>query len=99
MSNRGAASASGVFSKLKQAFHEKFVIGHDHKPYLPPTPTELSTGTKPADLPSNPYRYPSPADQPKPDIPVIPSETVYDIAYYKRSQIKLQPPPGANPQE
>ncbi len=85
---------TGLLARLRHAFRERFVVGADYDTYMPPTPTSTAEGHQPSSLV---YRYPAPASQPPPAIPTAYPETVYDTAFYKRSAIKLQPPPGADP--
>jgi len=91
-----AKPPTGFLSNLRRAFRERFVIGDQYKPYLPPTPQSTAEGAK-DDHPV--YRYPAPASQEVADVPIRYPETVYDTQFHKRSSIKLTPPPGADEHE
>ena len=61
-----AKPPTGFLSNLRRAFRERFVIGDQYQPYMPPTPQSTAEGHK-EDKPV--YRYPAPAS-------VIPSHTL-----------------------
>jgi len=99
MASGGVKKASGGFlSKLRSAFRERFVVGHDYEPYMPPSPTtstalpESQTSSTPQRKDGEPvaYRYPSPASQPSAEVPFTYPETVYDTNLYKRPLIQVK---------
>ena len=92
----GHKPPTGLLSRLRAAFRDRFVVSSEYDSYMPPTPSSTAEGAQQTEAV---YRYPSPASQPPAEIPNSYPETVYDTAFYKRSAIKLTPPDRADPEQ
>lgn len=89
-------NTTGLVSRLRHAFRERWVVGSELDPYMPTTPNSTAKNA----VQSQPvYRYPAPADQPTAKIPETYPETVYDTHMWKRQNLTYKAPENADQAE